>query len=66
MVSNAFLWTKAETAKNLRISLRTLQSRVQAGMLRAVRQGSRVMFDPADVAKYVEACKTGGGHGIHQ
>jgi excisionase family DNA binding protein len=44
--------TRAETAKALRISLGTLDSRVRDGSIIAVRDGSKVFFMHDEVDRY--------------
>jgi len=50
-----------ETAVALRVSERTVERHVRAGDLSAVRIGSRVLFDPADLRAFIARHKTGGG-----
>lgn len=52
------LMLPVETAEALRISPRTLEKmRLTGSPLRFVRVGRRCLYDPADVAAYVEASK---------
>lgn len=58
MVSNVeTLMTKEETANMLRVALRTIQNLVRDGKLKPVKIGSRVLFDPVDVRKFIEVAK---------
>jgi excisionase family DNA binding protein len=54
------LLDKIETAKRLRISLRTLDNRIKAGTIPFVRLGKLVRFIPSDIEKFIEAHKVGG------
>ena len=51
------LWTLRETAASLRVSERTLRREVIAKRIRCVRIGRRLLFDPADVSRFVAARK---------
>ena len=51
------LWTLHETALSLRVSARTLRRAVSARRIRCVRIGRRLLFDPADVSRFVAARK---------
>jgi excisionase family DNA binding protein len=51
------LWTLQETAASLRVSQRTLRRQVAARRIRCVRIGRRLLFDPADVSRFVAARK---------
>lgn len=53
----AGLWTPREAAAFLRVSERTLRREVAAKRLRCVHIGRRVLFDPADVSRFVAARK---------
>jgi excisionase family DNA binding protein len=44
--------TRAEAAKALRISVRTLDNRLKDGSITAVRDGSRIFFVDDEVARY--------------
>jgi excisionase family DNA binding protein len=56
-VSTRGLWTLDETAAFLRVSGRTLRRAVSAKRIRCVRIGRRLLFDPADVSRFVAARK---------
>jgi len=51
------LGTLRETAASLRISERTLRREVAARRIHCVRIGRRLLFDPADVSRFVAARK---------
>ena len=51
------LLTSREAAQMLRISERTLFSLSKRGELQTVRIGSRKLYDPLDIAKFIEASK---------
>lgn len=64
MVSNnkpEVLMEQQEVADTLRISIRTLHNRFRTGKLRYVKDGRRVLVDPADLRKYIESQKVGNG-----
>jgi excisionase family DNA binding protein len=46
-----------EAARLLAVSPRTLWSMTKRGVLPAVRIGRAVRFDPADLRRFIEACK---------
>lgn len=48
------LWTVPEAAKRLRVSESYIRKRIADGTIRAVRLGSRVLLDPADMRAWVE------------
>jgi excisionase family DNA binding protein len=55
------LLTYKETADLLRVTVRTVRTWAKSGDLRAVRLGpGAVRFDPADVADFIAARRTGG------
>ncbi len=57
----ATLLTYAETAKILRVTIRTVRTWYKSGELRAIRLGpGSVRFDPADISKFIEDRRTGG------
>jgi excisionase family DNA binding protein len=51
------LLTLGEAAALLRVSTRTLRRAVSARRIRCVRIGRRLLFDPADVSRFVAAGK---------
>lgn len=51
------LWNLDETAAFLRVSGRTLRRAVSARRIHCVRIGRRLLFDPADVSRFVAARK---------
>jgi len=51
------LWTLDETAAFLRVSERTLRREVASRRVRCVHIGRRLLFDPADVSRFVAARK---------
>ncbi len=51
------LWTLSEAAAFLGVSQRTLRREVAAKRIRCVRIGRRLLFDPADVSRFVAARK---------
>jgi excisionase family DNA binding protein len=51
------LWTLTDAASHLRISERQVRREVAAHRLRCVRIGRRLLFDPADVSRFVAARK---------
>ena len=54
------LLDKIETAERLRISLRTLDSRIKAGTIPFVRLGKLVRFIPSDIEKFILERRIGG------
>jgi excisionase family DNA binding protein len=53
------LLTYDDVAKLLRMTGRNVSNLVKAGRLAAVKLGPRsVRFDPADVRRFIEGCKT--------
>ena len=60
-IKSAFLWDAKTTAKSLSISLRSLWSMTRPrGDLPAVRLGKRVLYDPRDLERMIDARKEGG------
>jgi len=57
------LLTRAETAKLLGIKSQTLACWVSTGRyaLRCTKIGSRALYDPRDVARFIESRKVGDG-----
>jgi excisionase family DNA binding protein len=55
IISSDNLLDKIETAERLRISLRTLDTRIKAGAIPHVRLGKLVRFIPSDIEKYILA-----------
>lgn len=53
----ASLLTVNDVATHLKVSERTVRREVRARRLRCVRIGRRLLFDPADVARFVAARK---------
>lgn len=51
------LWTLREVAAHLHVSERTVRREVRAKRLHCVRIGRRLLFDPADVSRFVAARK---------
>jgi len=51
------LWTLRDAALYLRISERQVRREVVGKRLRCVRIGRRLLFDPADVSRFVAARK---------
>jgi excisionase family DNA binding protein len=51
------LWTLSDVALYLRISERQIRREVAGRRLRCVRIGRRLLFDPADVSRFVAARK---------
>ncbi len=51
------LLSKTEAAHRLHMSVRTLERAMAAGDIRAVRYGTSVRFDPADIKAFIEAQK---------
>jgi excisionase family DNA binding protein len=51
------LWTLHEAAAFLRVSERTIRRQAAARRLHCVRIGRRLLFDPADVSRFVAARK---------
>lgn len=51
------LWTLHEAAAFLRVSERTIRRQVAARRLNCVRIGRRLLFDSADVSRFVAARK---------
>jgi excisionase family DNA binding protein len=55
--SPAGLWNLREAASHLRVSERTVRREVRAKRLHCVHIGRRLLFDPADVSRFVAARK---------
>ena len=55
--SPAGLWNLREAAAHLCVSERTVRREVRAKRLHCVRIGRRLLFDPADVSRFVAARK---------
>jgi len=55
--SRPTLWTLPDVARFLRVSERTVRREVAARRLRCVHIGRRLVFDPADVTRFVAARK---------
>ncbi len=53
----AGLLSLREVAAHLRVSERTVRRQVRAKRLHCVRIGRRLLFDPADVSRFVAARK---------
>jgi len=51
------LWRLGEVAAYLAVSERQVRREVAAGRLSCVRIGRRLLFDPADVSRFVAARK---------
>lgn len=51
------LWTVPEAAERLRVSESYVRKRIADGTIPAVRLGSRVLLDPADLRSWVEERK---------
>lgn len=51
------LWTLHEAAAFFRVSERTIRRQAAARRLHCVRIGRRLLFDPADVSRFVAARK---------
>ncbi|HRK80227.1 MAG TPA: helix-turn-helix domain-containing protein [Saprospiraceae bacterium] len=53
-MENLTLLSKKELLEMLKVSAPTLDRAVRSGDLKAVRIGRRVLFNPKDVATYIE------------
>jgi excisionase family DNA binding protein len=51
------LWTAEEVAERLRLNIATVYRLARRGDLVAVRIGTRRLFDPKDVAAFIERSK---------
>lgn len=53
--SDTLLWTKPETARHIRCSIRHVENEVKRRALACVRFGTRcIRFRPQDVARYID------------
>jgi excisionase family DNA binding protein len=50
------IFTKAEAAKKLKISVETINRAMKAGLLPYRKCGERVIFTESDLAAYLENC----------
>lgn len=57
------LLTKAQVAKRLHVSVRSVERLVSSGELQALKVGGSTRFDPRDVVAYVDGLRgeRGGG-----
>ncbi len=53
------LFTKAETAKRLRMSVATLDRRITDGLISYYKVGWQVLFDDEQIQAYLSKCKDG-------
>lgn len=53
------LFTKAETAKRLRMSVATLDRRITKGLISYYKVGWQVLFDNQQIEAYLTSCKNG-------
>ncbi len=53
------LFTKAETAKRLRISCATLDRRITDGLISYYKVGWQILFDNQQIEAYLSSCKNG-------
>ena len=58
--SDGLLLSAREAAKALKVSERTLFSLTRDKTIPAVRLNRRVLYDPADLRRAIDAAKTGG------
>ncbi len=59
--TGAALLTVPEAAQQLRISIRNLNYRMQAGQIPFVKIGKSVRFLPVDLERYIDQHRIGGG-----
>ena len=57
--SPRLLWNLRESAKAIGVSGKTLQTWAKRGKVPCVRIGSRVLYDPQDLQRWIEKLKTG-------
>jgi excisionase family DNA binding protein len=53
----SFLWDVEQVARALAISPWTVRSCLRQGKLHPVRVGRRVLFEPAECERFLNACK---------
>lgn len=53
------LWNKRQAAEFLHISEHSVSGKVSRRELPFIKLGRRVLFDPADLKAFIEACKVG-------
>jgi excisionase family DNA binding protein len=57
--SNDTLLDKAEAARRLGVSIRTIHNRIKAGTIPHVRLGKLIKFIPADLERFIQAHRVG-------